>query len=45
MKDHLKIEPKWQAFWENNETFKTNVWDFAKPKVYIDRKSVVRERV
>ena len=35
MKDHLKIEPKWQAFWENNETFKTNVWDFAKPKVYI----------
>ena len=32
MKDHLKIEPKWQAFWEKNETFKTNVWDFDKPK-------------
>ena len=35
MKDHLKIEPKWQAFWEKNETFKTNVWDFDKPKAYI----------
>ena len=35
MKDHLKIEPKWQAFWEKNETFKTDVWDFSKPKAYI----------
>ena len=31
MKDHQIIEKKWQAFWEKNETFKTDVWDFTKP--------------
>jgi len=35
MKDHQIIEKKWQAFWEKNETFKTDVWDFSKPKAYI----------
>lgn len=35
MKDHTQIEKKWQAFWEKNETFKTDVWDFNKPKAYI----------
>ncbi len=29
-----EIEPKWQKFWEENETFKTDVWDFSKPKYY-----------
>lgn len=28
------IEKKWQKFWEENETFKTDVWDFSKPKYY-----------
>lgn len=30
-----EIEPKWQKFWEENETFKTDVWDFSKPKYYV----------
>ncbi len=29
-----EIEPKWQKYWEENETFKTDVWDFSKPKFY-----------
>jgi leucyl-tRNA synthetase len=33
--NHSQIEQKWQAFWENNNTFKTDVWDFTKPKAYI----------
>ena len=28
------IEKKWQKYWEENETFKTDVWDFSKPKFY-----------
>ena len=28
------IEPKWQKYWEENQTFKTDVWDFSKPKFY-----------
>lgn len=27
-------DKKWQKFWEENETFKTDVWDFSKPKFY-----------
>ena len=27
-----EIEPKWQKYWAENETFKTDVWDFSKPK-------------
>lgn len=30
-----EIEKKWQKYWEENETFKTNVWDFTKPKYYV----------
>lgn len=33
--NHLEIEKKWQAYWEANETFKTDVYDFSKPKYYI----------
>lgn len=29
-----EIEPKWQQYWEEHETFKTDVWDFSKPKFY-----------
>ena len=28
------IEKKWQAYWAAHETFKTDVWDFSKPKFY-----------
>ncbi|MDE5867315.1 MAG: leucine--tRNA ligase [Anaeroplasmataceae bacterium] len=31
---HLEIEKKWQNYWEENQTFKTDVWDFSKPKFY-----------
>ncbi|MCR5609843.1 MAG: leucine--tRNA ligase [Lachnospiraceae bacterium] len=32
--NHKVVEKKWQEFWEKNETFKTDVWDFSKPKYY-----------
>ena len=32
--DYKAIEKKWQDFWEKNETFKTDVHDFSKPKFY-----------
>ena len=32
--DFKTIEKKWQTFWEDNETFKTDVHDFSKPKFY-----------
>lgn len=28
------IEEKWQKYWEENKTFKTDVWDYSKPKFY-----------
>ena len=28
------IEKKWQKYWEENKTFKTDEWDFTKPKYY-----------
>lgn len=28
------IEKKWQSYWKEHETFKTDVWDFSKPKFY-----------
>ncbi len=31
---HSEIEKKWQKYWDDNETFKTDVWDFSKPKFY-----------
>ncbi len=30
-----EIEKKWQKYWEENQTFKTDVWDFSKPKFYV----------
>ena len=32
--DYKTIESKWQKFWEENETFKTDTHDFSKPKFY-----------
>ena len=32
--DPKVIEPKWQKFWEEHQTFRTDVWDFSKPKFY-----------
>ena len=34
MYDHKNVEKKWQQYWEENKTFKTDVWDFSKPKYY-----------
>ena len=34
MYNFKKIEEKWQNYWEENKTFKTNIWDFSKPKYY-----------
>ena len=33
--EHSNIEAKWQKYWKENETFKTDVWDFSKPKYYV----------
>ena len=33
--NHSEIETKWQKYWEENETFHTDVWDFSKPKYYV----------
>lgn len=32
--NHQEIEKKWQTYWDQNQTFKTDVWDFSKPKYY-----------
>ncbi len=33
--DYKNIEKKWQKYWDEHETFKTDVWDFSKPKYYV----------
>ena len=33
--DYANIEKKWHKYWEEHETFKTDVWDFSKPKYYV----------
>ena len=35
MYNHREVEKKWQEYWEKNKTFKTDVWDFSKPKYYV----------
>ncbi len=35
MYNHLKFEKKWQSFWDENKTFKTDTHDFSKPKYYV----------
>ena len=34
MNDFTQIEKKWQDYWEENKTFKTDTSDFSKPKYY-----------
>lgn len=33
--DHKQIEKKWQKYWADHKTFKTDVYDFDKPKYYV----------
>ena len=35
MYDHQKIEAKWQQYWKDNKTFRTDGYDFTKPKYYV----------
>ena len=32
--NHKEIEEKWNKYWEEHETFKTDIRDFSKPKFY-----------
>ncbi len=32
--NHKEVEEKWRKYWEDNKTFKTDVWDFSRPKFY-----------
>ena len=34
MYNFTNIEKKWQKYWEDNNTFKTDIYDFSKPKYY-----------
>ena len=34
MYNFKKIEQKWNKYWQDNQTFRTDVWDFSKPKFY-----------
>ena len=34
MYNHELIEKKWQEYWDKNKTFKTDTYDFSKPKFY-----------
>ena len=33
--NHKTIEKKWQKYWDEHQTFKTDVWDFSRPKYYV----------
>ncbi len=33
--NHKIVEEKWQKYWEEHKTFKTDVYDFTKPKYYV----------
>ena len=34
MYEATKVEKKWQNYWDEHQTFKTDIWDFSKPKYY-----------
>ena len=34
MYNHKEVESKWRKYWEDHKTFKTDVYDFDKPKFY-----------
>ncbi len=33
--NHQEVEQKWQQYWDKHQTFKTDIWDFSKPKYYV----------
>lgn len=33
--NHELNEKKWQKYWADHKTFKTDAWDFSKPKYYV----------
>ena len=33
--NHQEVEKKWQKYWDEHQTFKTDIWDFSKPKYYV----------
>jgi len=33
--DFASIEPKWEKVWEEEKTYRTDAWDFSKPKFYV----------
>ncbi len=33
--DYLSVEEKWEKVWEEEKTYKTDAWDFSKPKFYV----------
>lgn len=33
--NHLEVEKKWQKYWEENNSFYTDIKDFTKPKYYV----------
>ena len=35
IKEIKRIEEKWQKYWQENNTFKTDIRDFSKPKYYV----------
>lgn len=35
MYNFSEIEKKWQKYWEDNKTYKTDGYDFSKPKYYV----------
>ena len=35
MYNFKEVEKKWKKYWEDNQIFKTDVYDFSKPKYYV----------
>ena len=35
MYNFKEVEQKWKEYWQKNQTFKTDVYDFSKPKYYV----------
>ena len=32
--NHIEVEKKWKKYWDEHQTFRTDVWDFSRPKFY-----------
>ena len=33
--NHKEVEKKWKDYWAKNQSFKTDIWDFSRPKYYV----------